>query len=552
MGRGFFWLYGMGVSQCRWDKMLKRFLLKLLALHVAMLCVLVLPRYEVQYRVFSNEKVYGQSEGLRQKPNLVLISVDDLNDWVGCLNGHPQAYTPHLDQLAKQGVLFSNAHCTATACNPSRAAIFSGRWPWKTGVWSNRSPRLFTQYPDITVLPRVLSENGYKTWGCGKLMHSSAAANRLMFDVSFNPEQRWSPFTKESVRYSADEQMTKGTNNPKHIAQIDGVGPIRLPLNRMPSDRKPQTNDGESFDWGALPVTDEAMGDWEITDWAIKKLDEMTSDQPFMLGVGYYRPHIPLFAPKHYFARFEGLSVALPPFRSDDLDDVSAAARNLAIAPETAGAHSTVVEFRQWQEAVKAYLACTTFVDQQIGRLVKALHRKGLYENTVIVIFSDHGWHLGEKQHWGKWTGWERSTRVPLVVISPDSNRHGRFAKDEHCKVPVNLLDLFPTICELCGIPPLEYLDGESLVPLLLDPSGEDQERYSLSTFGEGNYSLRGSRYRYIRYHSGQEELYEIATDPNEWRNLAGSRENQAVVDSLRKHLERILSDSNEKVLQRD
>ena len=168
------------------------------------------------------------------------------------------------------------------------------------------------------------------------------------------------------------------------------------------------------------------------------------------------------------------------------------------------------------------------------------------------LIFSDHGWHLGEKQHWGKWTGWERSTRVPLVVISPDSNRHGRFAKDEHCKVPVNLLDLFPTICELCGIPPLEYLDGESVVPLLLDPSGEDQERYSLSTFGKGNYSLRGSRYRYIRYHSGQEELYEIATDPNEWKNLAGSRENQSVVDSLRKHLERILSDSNEKVLQRD
>ena len=147
MGRGFFWLYGMGVSQCRWDKMLKRFLLKLLALHVAMLCVLVLPRYEVQYRVFSNEKAHGQSEGLPQKPNLVLISVDDLNDWVGCLNGHPQDYTPHLEQLAKQGVLFSNAHCTATACNPSRAAIFSGRWPWKIPAIYNIPISLY--YPEF-------------------------------------------------------------------------------------------------------------------------------------------------------------------------------------------------------------------------------------------------------------------------------------------------------------------------------------------------------------------------------------------------------------------
>lgn len=450
------------------------------------------------------------------RPNVLFIAVDDLNDWIGCMEGHPQALTPNMDRLAAQGILFTNAHCASPACNPSRAAVFSGRMPPTTGVWSNQSGSLDRLYPGGRYLTTAFSENGYQVLGTGKLLHSGG---KKLFHDYFSVGQRWSPLSKKAVTYTRKELPTKGTSNPRHVVRHKNGKGVVLPLNRMPSDRKPDRADGESFDWGPFAVADSEMGDAQITDWAMAKLKKGFK-KPFFLGVGYYRPHIPLWAPKKYFERFVKSPGKLPTAKENDLEDLSAVARKWALEPVTAGSHLTVVKYKQWQAAVEGYLACTTFVDHQLGRLLSALERSGAAKTTWIVLWSDHGWHLGEKQHWGKWTGWERSTRVPLILVPPKTEA-SLFAKaGSQCDQPVSLIDLYPTLVELCGLKPPKKLDGWSLVPLLKDPK-RATERVVVSHFDRGNTSLRSKRWRYIRYKNGSEELYDHSLDRHEHNNLA-------------------------------
>ncbi|MDP6892658.1 MAG: sulfatase [Verrucomicrobiota bacterium] len=452
------------------------------------------------------------------KPNVLFIAVDDLNDWIGCLDGHPQAVTPNMDRLAQRGVLFTNAHCAAPACNPSRAAVFSGLMPNRTGVWSNDSERIEKKHPKEVLLPHLFRDHGYQTLGTGKMLHGNVAG---LFENFYSVNQRWSPFEKNAVRYTKAELPSKGTDNPRHVT-MDSLGrQVVLPINRMPSDRKPDRLDGESFDWGGFDVPDSDFGDTKITNWAIKRLQaSLGKEKPFFLGVGYYRPHIPLFAPQKYFDRFKEMSGKLPIVVTDDLNDVGPVARKWAREPVTAGSHYTVLKHRQWVAAVEAYLACTTYVDYEIGRLLDALDQSNAATNTWVFLWSDHGWHLGEKEHWGKWTGWERSTKVPLIVVPP-KQLASKFAPGGlRCHQPVGLIDLFPTLAEACGLSIAKKLDGESLLPLLRDPSKESG-RVLTTTFGKGNISLRTIRWRYLRYVNGEEELYDLKNDPNEWANLS-------------------------------
>ena len=466
-----------------------------------------------------------------ERPNVLFIAVDDLNDWIGCLGGHSQAHTPNMDRLAARGVLFTNAHCAAPACNPSRAAVFSGRMPSRTGVWSNRSPKLLKLHPTMQLLPTAFAKSGYLTLGTGKLL-DSGSANRSLFAEHLVTDQRWSPFARDEVRYTDEEVSSKATDNPRHVVKNRRRGSVILPLNRMPSDRKPETTDGESFDWGPVDVPESDMGDTIITDWAVQRLKDR-DDIPFFLGVGYYRPHIPLFAPSRYFDRFARSPAELPAVRQDDLYDLSATARHWAIEPVTAGRHSTVVEHKQWRGAVEAYLACTTFVDHQVGRLMDALDQTSIGDNTIIVLWSDHGWHLGEKQHWGKWTGWERSTRVPLIIVPPKKLVDQFAPPGSRCDVPVSLIDLFPTLTEMCDVSRPDGLDGESLVPLLREPDSAPDRR-AVTTFGPGNVSLRTDWYRYLRYSDGSEELYDHKSDPHEWQNLAANATFRSLLERLR------------------
>jgi hypothetical protein len=250
--------------------------------------------------------------------------------------------------------------------------------------------------------------------------------------------------------------------------------------------------------------------------------------------VGMYRPHIPLFAPARYFKRFENREVQLPIVAGNDLDDMGATGKRWALGAVTAGSHKTVLKYEQWKEAVRAYLACTTFVDAQVGRLIEALDAGELGDNTIIVLWSDHGWHLGEKEHWGKWTGWERSTRVPLIIVPPKRLAEQFTKPGSLCNAPVGLIDLYPTLLEMCGLSPQGDLDGRSLVPWLRQPDRKSS-RTVITSFDPGNVSVRNEQWRLIRYEDGSRELYDMKKDPRESINLANDAKYNTVLRELTK-----------------
>ena len=456
------------------------------------------------------------------RANVLFIAIDDLNDWVGCLGGHSQVRTPNIDALAAQGILFSNAHCAAPACNPSRAAVFSGRGAWQTGVWSNDSPKLTAERVAFPLLPEYFARAGYTTFGCGKLLHGGEKSHAQLFDESFFPEQRWSPLSAAEVAYTKDELPSKGTWQPRHRVTLDSGVEISLPLNRMPSDRAPELTKAESFDWGGFDVADEEMGDHKIVDWTMERLSRPHSN-PWWMGVGFYRPHIPLWVPQRFLDLYPADSVVLPRTLASDLDDLSSQARRWATEAITAGDHATVVKAGQWREAVAAYLASVTFVDFELGRLIKALNRSRYRENTWLVLWSDHGWHLGEKEHWGKWTGWERSTKVPMLMVPPRGA--AGYRRGQVVEEPVSLLDLLPTLLDVCEIEvqgQKAHFDGLSLEPLLRGYSRAPRHSV-VTTFDRGNFALRSRSARYIRYADGAEELYLHPEDRLEWFNRAGN-----------------------------
>lgn len=446
------------------------------------------------------------------RPNVLFIAIDDMNDWVGFLDGHPQVQTPNMDRLARRGVVFSNAHCAAPLCGPSRAAVFTGRQPYRTGVVNNEH-QIRKLHPDLVLLPQHFHAHGYRTLGAGKLMHRNFTD---LYDETYFPEQRWSPY--------ADKE-------PQSPQQ-----PLRLamrPLNGMPNDRQRlQPGRFSSFDWGAVDVPDTEMGDGKVAHWAAKRLREQTdSQQSLFLAVGFYRPHIPLYAPREYFDLYPVKSTVVPDVPSDDLSDVGSEAVALAHSIDTAGLHENVVRYDQWKDAVAGYLACISFVDAQIGVVLDALDQGPYADSTMIVLWSDHGWHLGEKEHWGKSTGWERSTRVPLVIV-PAKADAARCKVGRRCDAPVGLIDLFPTLIEMCDLTPKSELDGVSLVAQLADPAVKT-DRSVITTVSDRLFSVRDSRWRLIRYADGSQELYDHQNDPQEWKNLVDDGRFAAVKQRL-------------------
>lgn len=444
--------------------------------------------------------------------NVLFIAVDDMNDWVGFLDGHPQVQTPNMDRLAKRGIVFSNAHCAAPLCGPSRAAVFSGMQSFHTGV-NNNQQQIRKLHPDLVLLPQYFHAQGYRTLGTGKLMHRKFTD---LYDETFYTEQRWSP-------YESKEPQEK-----QHSTRL-----AMRPLNGMPNDRQRlQPGRFSSFDWGAVDVPEDEMGDGRVADWAAEKLRSATDgNQPFFLAAGFYRPHIPLYAPRKYFDRYPVDSTVVPEVPADDLDDVGSAAIELSHSIQTAGLHKSVLQHGQWKDAVAAYLACITFVDAQIGKMLDALEEGPHADNTTVVLWSDHGWHLGEKEHWGKSTAWERSTRVPLV-IAPAKADSGNYKIGTRCEQPVGLIDLYPTLIDLCSLPSKPELDGVSLVPLLAVPATQT-DRVVITTVDKGIYTARDHRWRLIRYADGSRELYDHQQDPQEWRNLAADENFHPVITRL-------------------
>ena len=460
---------------------------------------------------------------LAQETNVLWISIDDLNNWVGYLEGHPQVKTPNMDRLARRGIAFTNAHCTTPLCKPSRSAILSGKSEEHNGVYTNGDRFMYREY-ELT--PQYFARNNYVTYGTGKIHHNSI--NDRIFQYDYKTQQRWSPFeSSNAVEYTEEELPSKGTNNPKHVVENGPGGKTYiLPFNGMSSERSPEDPKGESFDWASFDLPDEAFGDGRITDWALEKLESHPSDKPFFMGIGYYRPHIPLYAPKKYFDLYPIETIQLPEVLANDLDDIPESGRERAMAAVTAGTHKHVLAHQQWKKAVQAYLACISFIDSQIGELLDYLDNSPYAENTVIVLFSDHGWHLGEKQAWGKMSPWIHSTNTPLILC-PAGSFQGAL-----CHEAVSLLDIYPTLIEMLDLPHKE-LDGTSLVPLLKDPS-KKTHRVVKTFVGENNYALSSAEWRYISYENGDEELYHIAEDPLEFENLIDKEEYREIINKLK------------------
>jgi arylsulfatase A-like enzyme len=432
------------------------------------------------------------AQAARNRPNVLFIAIDDLNDWIGRLGGHPQARTPNLDRLASRGVLFTRAYCAAPLCNPSRAALMTGVRPSTSGVYTNSQP--FRRSPvlkDAVTLPQHLRAHGYRSIGTGKIYHGG-----------FPDPQSW------------DEYWPSQTQN-----KPPDPAPPQRPANGIP--------DTAQFDWAALKNPDSDMGDYKVVDWAAGQL-RRKHDKPFFLACGIFRPHLPWYVPQKYFDLFPLGSIQLPTVKNDDLDDVPPIGRRFA-RPE--GDHKKVLQHDQWRKAVQAYLASITFADAQVGRLLDAFDASPYARNTAIVLWSDHGWHLGEKLHWRKFTLWEEATRNVLMMVAPGVTRAGA-----RCDRTVSLLDIYPTLVDVCGLPGRPVLEGASLLPLLRRPDAP-WDRPAVTTYFRNNHSVRSERWRYIRYSDGGEELYDHQNDPLEWTNLASKPEHQAVKTELARWL---------------
>ncbi len=436
-----------------------------------------------------------------ERPNVLFIAVDDLNDWVGCLGGHPQARTPHIDRLAATGMLFTNAHCAAPACNPSRTAIMTGISPHRSGLYDNRQ-RMRELLPDAELLPKYFSRHGYWSAGSGKLLHYFIDAPS--WDEYFPPKETEDPFPR--TLYPEERPVSLPRGGPWQYIETD---------------------------WAALDATDEEFGgDWLVSQWVGQQL-ERQHDQPFFLACGIYRPHEPWFVPRKYFDLFPLQEIQLPPgYQDGDLDDLPPAGKRRG--PNRYFPH--IRQHGQWKQAIQGYLASITFADAMVGRVIRSLEAGPNRENTIVVLWSDHGWHLGEKQHWQKYTAWRVCTRVPLIVRVP-GGVPGLSAGTEagsRCDQPVNLLSLFPTLTQLAGLPPQPSHDGPSLVPLLQDPQGP-WPHVSITFLNKPrNVGISGRRWRYIEYDNGDRELYDTKDDRFEWTNLAEQPEHAARIAAMR------------------
>jgi len=425
------------------------------------------------------------------RPNVLFIAIDDLNDWIGCLGGHPDVKTPNMDRLAARGILFTHAYCSAPACNPSRASLLTGILPSTSGVYDNNQPWR-PAMPDAVTLPQHFMAHGYHVIGRGKIFHG-----------------------RYSEAASFHNYISRGS---------DPVPPVR-PANGIPNTAH--------FDWGPVDVSDEEMDDRKVVNWTTEQLDQR-HDKPFFLACGLFRPHLPWYVPRKYFDMYPLDTITLPNVNENDLDDVPPIGRQMA---KPQGDHKKVIETNNWRRAVQGYLASISFTDTNIGRLLDALDKSRYANNTIVVLWGDHGWHLGEKLHWRKFALWEEATHAPLLFVAP-----GVTKPDGRCKRTVSFIDVYPTLVDLCGLSPKNELEGVSLVPLLENPAAA-WDRPAVTTHGRNNHSVRSERWRYIRYRDGTEELYDHQNDPLEWTNLADNTEFAGVKKELASRLPKVNAD---------
>ncbi|MCC5936132.1 MAG: sulfatase [Lunatimonas sp.] len=457
------------------------------------------------------------TEQAGKKPNILFIAMDDLNDWAGFLEGHAgmKIHTPNLDRLAGRSMIFTNAHTPAPACAPTRAAILTGVHHARSGVqnvhWGDGPMwREFDALKDVVTLEQFFKNNGYKTLGAGKIYHSQAP-----------------PWTPTSQVEPANWDFYYPSAYISHPYQIRAPEDVIYPED-VDNENRPGGNGW--WTWGAIPVPDEKMADFHVVDWASYQLRQEHSN-PFFLAVGTWKPHDPWEVPQKYFDLYPLEEVVLPERKADDLADAFDHGRRWIM--------DWVLENDQWEKIIQSYAASITFSDAMIGRLLDTLENSEYADNTIVVLWSDHGMHMGEKDNIEKFTLWERSTRVPLLISLPGMAHAG-----QRCEQPVSLMDMYPTLVELAGFELPSHLDGSSLVPQIKDPTTETSPVISSYRFASprqpdvSGHAVRSMRYRYIYYPEiNLEELYDHAEDPNEWHNIAYKKDQRQVIEAHRKIL---------------
>ncbi len=422
----------------------------------------------------------------QENPNVLFLIVDDMNDH-GFYKTVPEIKMPYLDKFKESAIVFENANCGSPVCTPSRAAVFSGLYPHTTGAYFNgcdpwnKSEILQKQ----ETLPEMFKRNGYTTFGRGKLYHAKLSEGRLEKNFDNRPIYGggFGPFPDE-------EHQIKG-----------------------------------KF-WGIQAFHDSIFPDVKNADATIDFLNQEHA-QPFFCALGLWRPHTPFTCPQRFYDLYNIDDIKLPPgYDENDLDDIPEIAKELLdpfgrFNPE---------DKQEWKKLLLAYYACTSFADWNIGRVIEALDKSKYSENTIVVFWSDNGYHCGEKNHWEKNTLWEQSAKTPMAIRLPDSSENGK-----KCQRPVNSVDLYPTLTELCGLNQHSKTDGNSLKPLLKQV--ETEWHPTITTFGEGFVSIRDERFRYIQYSDGSEELYDHSIDPYEISNVYAKKEFEKILTNLRKHI---------------
>ncbi|MFM7606784.1 MAG: sulfatase, partial [Prosthecobacter sp.] len=406
-----------------------------------------------------------------KKPNVLFIAIDDLRDWVGYLHHNEQTKTPNIDRLAKMGTAFSRSYCAAPVCNPSRTALMSGMRPSTTGVYDNNTDWRPVVREEKT-LTAQFRKGGYFVCGAGKIYHEA-----------YRRREDWDDYLENEGGGKADKQLSKS-------AKKDGVGGIKF---------------------APLDCEDSDLPDYKITDYGIEQLGK-AHEKPFFLAVGLHKPHMAWNVPQKWYDMFPLSDIKLPPYKEDDLADIPPAGVKMA-KPE--GDHKDILDSGRWKEAIQGYLAAIAYTDMNIGRLLDAFDKSPQKDNTIIVFWCDHCWHLGEKHHWRKFALWEEATRAPLLWVVPGLTKPGGI-----CERTVDFMSIYPTLMDVCGLPAPAHLDGRSIKPLLADPAAP-WEQPAMTTHGFSNHGVRNEGWRYIRYENGDEELYNETTDPNEWTNLA-------------------------------
>ena len=476
----------------------------------------------------SGEPLSGSHNKEKQPPNVLFISIDDMNHWISGMREYQDIYdypaykTPNIDKLLQRGMFFTSAHVPASSCKPSRVSTFTGRNVISHGVYRNPHEWLISPIlkgrDDISLMQRFRKE-GYWVAGGGKNFHGVHEASWDEFlgrtSPKLPPEEDARRRELSNIFSKAMEEMyqrrdaAKGSKADREAAKVNG------------------NKKDDAVVWGWIDAPDEAMPDSRMVDYIIKQLNKK-HDKPFYLGVGFHKPHMPWSVPKKYFDMYPLDEIPTPVVKEDDWDDLGNQGKSIA----GGSTHEYMLKTDQWKKAIQGYLATCTYTDVQIGRLMEAFDKSPHKDNTIIVMWSDHGWHLGDKNHWKKFTLWEETTHVPMFIAAPGITKPG-----QKCDRVVGSIDLYPTLLELCGFAPNKTLDGNSLVPLLKNPKKEWNHPV-LTTHSRGYNAIRTEKWRYIQYpKDGEEELYDRLNDPLEHHNLANNPDYTEVLEELRAHV---------------